>query len=70
MKNAPGQFFRKGISILELFKIFPDSETAENWFIERRWETNQFALIAGQKMSKAELSIRLCRFAVENCIVE
>ena len=37
MKNAPGQHFRKGISLRDLFKMFPDSETAEKWFIQRRW---------------------------------
>ena len=37
MKNAPGQHFRKGISLRDLFKMYPDSETAEKWFIQRRW---------------------------------
>lgn len=35
--SAPGQHFRKGISLRDLFKMFPDSETAEKWFIQRRW---------------------------------
>lgn len=35
--TAPGKHFRKEISLLELFKLFPDSETAEKWIIERRW---------------------------------
>ena len=35
--NAPGKAFRKGISIVDLFKMFPDNTTAEAWFAETRW---------------------------------
>ena len=37
MKAGPGKNFRKGITIMELFDIFPDDKTAEKWFIDRRW---------------------------------
>ena len=35
--KAPGKHFRKGISLVELFQMFPDNETAEKWFVETRW---------------------------------
>ena len=35
--RAPGKHFRHGISTKEFFKIFPDDETAEYWFIAHRW---------------------------------
>ena len=35
--KAPGKFFRKGISLIELFKVFPDDTTAEHWFETQRW---------------------------------
>lgn len=35
--NAPGKHFRKGISLTQLFAMFPDDETAERWFVESRW---------------------------------
>lgn len=35
--NAPGQHFREGMSLIQLFKMFPDDETAEKWFIHTRW---------------------------------
>ena len=38
-KKAPGKSHRKGISMVELFRQFPDDATAEAWFIERRWPT-------------------------------
>ena len=36
-QNAPGQAHREGITLLELFEMFPDDKTAENWFIANRW---------------------------------
>ena len=35
--SAPGKHYRKGISLTAVFKMFPDSATAEAWFAERRW---------------------------------
>ena len=35
--KAPGKSHRKGISIQELFRIFPDDLTSERWFAEQRW---------------------------------
>ena len=35
--NAPGKHFRKGLSVKGFFGLFPDDETAEQWFIGRRW---------------------------------
>ena len=35
--KAPGKAFRKGISLVELTRMFPDDETAEQWFIKVRW---------------------------------
>ena len=36
-QRAPGQHHRKGISLLQLTKMFPDEETAEQWFVQQRW---------------------------------
>ena len=37
IKKAPGKAYRNGISLIELFKMFPDEETAEKWFEIWRW---------------------------------
>ena len=37
MQNAPGKHYRDGISLIELFKMFPDEQTAEAWFENERW---------------------------------
>ena len=36
-QKAPGKAFRKGISLPELFQMFPDDATAEAWFAKERW---------------------------------
>ena len=35
--NAPGKHFRKGMSLVEVMRVFPDDATAEAWFIKARW---------------------------------
>ena len=40
-KNAPGKHFRKGISLIELFEMFPDNATAQRWFETQRWGANR-----------------------------
>jgi len=35
--HTAGKAFRKGLSLPQLFRLFPDDETAEAWFIQRRW---------------------------------
>lgn len=35
--NAPGMHFRQGISLIQLFRMFPDDQAAEAWFIHTRW---------------------------------
>ena len=37
MKKAPGKAFRKGISLKQIMRMFPDNGTAERWFIAQRW---------------------------------
>ncbi|MYA43396.1 MAG: IS1595 family transposase [Gemmatimonadetes bacterium] len=36
-QNAPGKHFRKGLSLAQLFTLFPDDDSAEAWFVNRRW---------------------------------
>ena len=35
--KAPGKSFRDGLSLIELFQMFPDDATAERWFEKQRW---------------------------------
>ena len=36
-QKGPGKYHREGITLAELFKMFPDDATAEEWFVECRW---------------------------------
>ena len=36
-QSAPGRSHRKGISLVDLFRQFPDDAAAERWFVETRW---------------------------------
>lgn len=36
--NAPGKHFREGITILGMFQMFPDNETAMRWFESCIWK--------------------------------
>lgn len=35
--NAPGKHHRNGISLIDIFRRFPDDAAAEAWFVEQRW---------------------------------
>ena len=36
-RKAPGKHFRKGLSFVEIARMFPDDAAAERWFVEARW---------------------------------
>ena len=36
-KSHPGRYERKGMSLVELFELFPDNAAAEAWFELQRW---------------------------------
>ena len=36
-KKSAGKSYREGVSLVQLFKLFPDDSTAEAWFVKRRW---------------------------------
>ncbi|MDE0372433.1 MAG: IS1595 family transposase [Rhodospirillales bacterium] len=35
--KAPGKYYRKGVTLLELTRMFPDDATAERWFVKTLW---------------------------------
>ncbi len=38
MAKAPGKAYRKGITLKQIMRMFPDDATAERWFVEQRWQ--------------------------------
>ena len=39
--KAPGRYYREGISLLELARMFPDEDSARCWFEETMWPDGQ-----------------------------
>ena len=37
MQKGPGKHYRKGLSLIEITRMFPDDTKAEQWFIGNRW---------------------------------
>ncbi|MDE0265805.1 MAG: IS1595 family transposase [Thaumarchaeota archaeon] len=37
-QHAPGKSFREGITLVDLFEMFPDNDTAMRWFESRIWK--------------------------------
>lgn len=37
MQKAPGKAWRKGMTLVDAIRMFPDDAAAEAWFVERRW---------------------------------
>ena len=36
-QSGPGKNFRTGLTLVEIFRTFPDDDAAERWFAEARW---------------------------------
>ena len=52
-QKAPGKAFREGITLPELFKMFPDDDTARRWIEWERWEGRPFCPHCGSEHVKA-----------------
>ena len=61
-QNAPGKSFRVGITLADAVKIFSDNETAEKWFIERRWPNGVCCVYCGSMNVKTGLKSKSMRF--------
>ena len=40
--SGPGRSYRKGLSVVELFDMFPDEQAARNWFENARWADGRY----------------------------
>lgn len=41
-KRGPGKAHREGLTVIDLFKMFPDDAAAEKWFQMQRWPDGRF----------------------------
>ena len=66
-KKAPGKSYRKGLSLRALFKMFPDSKTAEQWFIERRWPDGICCIRCGSLSVKTDCKHKTMPYRCRDC---
>ena len=48
-QKAPGKAYRKGLSVFELFEMFPDEAAARQWFESVRWADGRYCGHCGSK---------------------
>ena len=51
--KAPGKHYRKGATLADIFKMFPDDATAESWFVESRWPDDPICPYCGSDNVKS-----------------
>ena len=66
-KKAPGKHYRDGITLIELFQIFPDDETAEKWFVENRWPDGTHCAYCESKNIKENANHPTMPFRCNDC---
>ena len=50
--DAPGKAHREGISLIDMFNMFPDNDTATKWFESVVWEDGRFCGKCGSTNTK------------------
>ena len=51
-QKAPGKAYRKGLSVFELFEMFPDEASARKWFEDVRWADGRYCGHCGSKTTR------------------
>ena len=50
---GPGKSHRTGISLVELFDMFPDEDSARKWFEKARWPSGRACVKCGSVQKSA-----------------
>ncbi|MDE2664556.1 MAG: IS1595 family transposase [Acidobacteriota bacterium] len=69
-KKAPGRSNRKGLTLLQIFRMFPDDKTAEGWFITQRWPQGVACLDCGSMNVQARPTRKPQPFRCRDCRVD
>ena len=51
-KSGPGKSYRTGMTVFELFELFPDEESAREWFEGTRWGEGRYCGHCGSENTK------------------
>ena len=67
-QRGPGRAEREGVSVIELFRMFPDDETAEAWFEQQRWpDGRRFCPDCGSERYAAVASRKPMPYRCRDC---
>lgn len=66
-QNAPGKHHRKGLTVKELFRLFPDDAAAEKWFEEQRWPEVRACTDCGSTNTRAIASRKPMPYRCRDC---
>ncbi len=66
-QKAPGRSHREGLTILELFQMFPDDASAETWFEEQRWPDGRFCPDCGSTETVSVKNRRPMPYRCRDC---
>ena len=65
--NAPGKHFRKGLSLVEVTRMFPDDATAERWFTEVRWPHGPYCPHCGSSNVQSRTKHKTMPYRCRDC---
>ena len=66
-KKGPGRSYREGLTVVELFKLFPDDKAAEAWFTAQRWPDGRFCPDCGSTGTAAVPSRKPMPYRCRSC---
>ncbi len=67
-RKAPGKYFREGISLIELTRMFPNDERAREWFEGRIWPDGPRCPHCGTANVQAGIAHRTMTHRCRECV--
>ena len=65
--KAPGRSHRRGMTVIQLFELFPDNAAAEAWFEKQRWPEGRFCPDCGSTNTVVVKSRKPMPFRCRDC---
>ena len=66
-RKGPGKAHREGLTVIELFKLYPDDEAAERWFEVQRWPEGRFCPDCGSTNTVAVKNRKPMPYRCRDC---
>ena len=66
-RKGPGKAHREGLTVIELFKLFPDDAAAESWFEKQRWPEGRYCPDCGSVNTVATKNRKPMPYRCRDC---